>query len=333
MIRRLNILRVARLRVPAAAGALLALVLATAVPAGTAPAVPGATPSIEASILSRFEKEVAAEIDSLEKMSRQRKQTEKKIIQLKEESSALHRKLAAGTNVLAELRLKAVLGELHGRLESQSILEGRWETLRRDFEEKALSLLSLYNDRIEQEIASAEAFLDPSRSGQRLDALVDLARKRSVLQERLERYRGSGNEGTGVAGNLSNLPSSRDRESLELALRLLKDRRRDTETRIEQSILQEEETLKEIRLQERMREFMNDVEHRREGSTFGPPGSARRELEWMGGKGKIEPLRRKLQDLRKQREKDQLTLIQLEAYLDQTSYRLKNLKDKGGMRP
>jgi hypothetical protein len=317
-----------------------AAVLTTAVPAG-AGAVRPPTPTPAANtqagfeaMLAKFEREVGASAAALRKMRTERERLAGEVTRLKEETDALHRRLGRTPGVLQEVRLKSLLGELRRRLEAQSEMESRWNASRDEFEEKALSLLTLYNDRIEQEISSTAAFLDPAGSEKRLGALVDTTRKRSRLQDLLRLY-GEGAGDLPAAGDWdpSTLPPTRDRESLEMTVRLLKDRRREVETRYEQSILREEEILKEIRLQDRMKEFMDDIERVRGDSAFPSGGPLRRDLEWYQGKDQTAQLRDRLLRLRRQREKDQFTLVRLDAYLEQMTHQLKDLRGGREARP
>lgn len=307
-------------------------VLAFAGPAKVPTPTPAAsTPSGFEVLLAKFEKEVAATAAVLKELRSDRIALESDIAKLKEESVALHRRLDGTPNVIVEVRLKAILGDLRKKLSMQSALQQRWDALRREYEEKALSLLSLYNDRIENRISGNTTFMDAEATEKVLLELVETTRKRQALQASLDEYRRE-NPGTNPASSwdLEKLPPSRDREGLLLTMRLLKDRRREIEDRYERSILREEEILKEIRLRERLREFMDDIERMRGDSSS---STKQRDLDWVRGQNEALQLREQLLQIRKQREKDQFTLVQLDAYLDRLESRFRELPRRPGERP
>ncbi len=308
----------------------------TVLPSGTIPrSIPTADYLKIDAYLGRFEKQVTELAARLSRMNEEMAKLQKESERLKEESSILRGKLESSSSLLVEARLKALLNTLRGKLEAQTDGENRREALRGEFEEAALSLMSLYNDSIEREITSTEAFVNPAGSEKGVNTLVDLARKRSKLQSLIELHRKSPTSSSAVSQKapLEDLPPLKDRESVMLAIRLLKDRRVELETRQEESALKENEILQEIRLQERMREFMEDIAHLRDNTAYPSAGGKLGDLGWMQGRDRISHLRKRHQEILRQREKDQTALIQLDAYLDQMNYQLNQLKGKRGVKP
>ncbi len=306
------------------------------IPSGVATPTPAANTQAGFDVLiSRFEREARISASTLGKLRSERDGVGRAVTQLKEEAEVLHKRQETAPNVLSEMRLKSLLGELRKKLEEQSELETRWAVLRAEFEEKALSLLTLYNDRIEQEISAQAVFVDPAGLDKRLNSLVETTRKRSRLQELLRLYGGERETVSPEAADWdpATLPPARDREGVRMTIRLLKDRRQEVEARTERSILREEEILKEIRLLARMREFVDDVERARNPGSS-PDGNTRpKDIEWYRGQETMSLLKDRLLMLRRQREKDRNTLVRLDSYLEYMEQRLKGFREQPAGRP
>jgi hypothetical protein len=231
--------------------------------------------------------------------------------------------------------LKGVLGELKRALERQAGLERRADEQGKVYEEKALSLAALYNDRVERLLGSAKAFTDPQASESVLDEILRLTRRRTAALEAVDALRlGLRRPGDGVArGGAAPLPDLaalpvKDRQNLNLARGLLLDRRSEIQERLDRFQLEEDEILRQLDLQQRMRELLEDPSR-----PAGMDETRRRGLERLTGRRERERWENRLLELRRKREKDQVNLLQVEHHLENIEYRLKRMgRGKGGAR-
>lgn len=281
--------------------------------------------------VARFEGEVQDLSSRLDTLNGELRRLKVETARLQGEVRNLRSSSESGPHPLREARLKDLLAALQPKVERVAELEAEREHLRRRWEEKAVSLLKLYDDRIDEVLGSAGPFLDPTLAEALLEPVVRLVRKRGRLQESLSR-RQKGPRLEEEPDSMPVLPQGgkSDALGLRLTLGLLKDRKGELEARLERSYLEEEEILKEIRLQERMREFLRDVERMGEDATFPPPGAGDAELRMFLGRQEARRLEERLREVRARREEDKLRLFQIEHYLETVRFQLE--KKEGGMK-
>lgn len=279
-------------------------------------------------VLSKFEKEVEGVSARYGKLEEDRRILASQVDRLQGEAETLRNETRGQTNVLKEARLKGVLGDLKRSLERQAKLERQSEELRRTYEEQALSLAALYNDRLEKLLESVKGFTDPQASESTLDEVVRLTRKRTTALDAVDGLRKGGKvPASPVLPNFNILPT-RDRQSLNLARGLLLDRRSEIQERLERYSLEEDEIRRQLDLQDKMRELLEDPLH-----PSGLDAEQRSRLERLAGRRERTRWETRLQEIRRKRDKNQVTLLQVQHYLENIEYRLGRLDRKGGKKP
>lgn len=297
--------------------------------AGAQPAPALGTESVSLSsakweeVLAQFEDSVGSLSKWLEKARVDRKKNQAEIDALEKKTTALRESTKKSSNVFEEIRLKGLLNDLKTKLDEGSALQHQWDDQLKDFQQKALSLTALYNDRIEAELEKADPSTDPSRLNSEINALTGLIQKRNHIQSLLREYQAVGGpERPELEGDLGSLKSD-DRENLQLAMDLLRDRKKELGERIEKGALEEEEVKNELKLQGKMQEFLEDIQRMNEDSDL-PQGSLKRnDLEGVAGKGEQNKLEKRLADIKLKALLDG----QLSAQTDQMMEKVQNQMD------
>ncbi len=119
-----------------------------------------------------------------------------------------------------------------------------------------------------------------------------------------------------------------DLEGLQLTLDLLTDRQKDLQERIEKSTVQQAETEQELKLQVKMRDFLEDVQRMNEDSDFPHDGLSRNDLGAAAGKKQKDELEKKLQEISNGRDRDEKNLEQLKAYMTNVQSQISSLRSE-----
>jgi hypothetical protein len=281
-------------------------------------------------IRAEFETSALELSGSLDRIREERETLGEEIRRLEERILALRNRSEAGLNVIDEIRLKGFLNTLRDKLERDSELRRREGDLRRDFEQAALSLAALYNERIEGELGRPVSTNEPKALDARLSELADLIRKRGRIQALLRRH--VKKDEHAHYPSLASVESLQkdDRESLQMTLDHLQDRKRDLEGRLERGALEEREILEEIMLQSKMQDFLEEIRRVNEDSDLPRGGPHRGDLERMLGRGQKGRLEQKLSELRERMERDRTVLAQVTKFMTRIQKRLADLNQGVG---
>ncbi len=258
--------------------------------------------------------------------------TRKKMEDLQDDIRNLELKIARlraetgdGGGVFDEFRLKGLLNDLKDKLESNSDLQHEWDQKQREFEQKALSLIALYNDRIAQDLETGEPSVPPSQLNSKLDELTVLVQKRNQIQDLLKQYREKNNVESPQIPPSFGAPQASDRDGLLLTLDLIRDRKKSLEEQIEKWSIEEEEVKNELKLQGKMQEFLEDLQRDNEDSSFPHDSLKRNDLSDMAGDKERQRLEARLEDLRQMTAHGQASLGQLDQFMDKVQKHLDSL--------
>jgi hypothetical protein len=282
------------------------------------------------SAVGKLEKSVFDSAGWLKDAAGEKTGLEKGIRTLQDKTVELREKIQKGSNVFDEVQLKVLLEKLQGELEKDSDLRRRWDERQKDFEQQSLSLVSLYNQRIEADMEAPETSGTPGRMDSRLDELVSLAKKRNQIQDLILRYR--------VKAPPENLPSitafetfhSRNRDNLSLTLDLLRDRIKDLGDRLEKWSLERDELRNEIKLQGKMQEFLADIQRVNEDSEFPRQNIPREEWQEVVGPGRKGGLEARLSELGRQMEEGQKNLDRARELAAKVQAQMDALSERNG---
>ena len=290
--------------------------------------LPTATAAVEAvqwdGVLGEFEKEVAQRARALSGLRDQQTQLHKEIERLEVKTTAIRNQNQNGSNLLDQIRLNNLLKELQKKLETDSQLQRQWKDGAELFEQKSLSLISLYNDRIEDDLDSTS----PESAADRLRSLIGLVRKRQDLQKLIDQFPKTQDEGEMPALPSIQRVDGQDLEGLRLTLDLLTDRQKDLQERIEKSTVQQAETKQELKLQVKMKDFLEDVQRMNEDSDFPHDSLSRNDLGAAAGKKQKDELEKKLQEISNGRDRDEKNLEQLKAYMANVQSQILSLRSE-----
>jgi hypothetical protein len=204
-------------------------------------------------ILSRFEKDVNDLALELNRMAARRKEMNRQGEQLQGNVEQLRRETQAHPNMLKDVRIRNLLGELKSNLEQRAEEERRTEEMRRTFEEQVLSLTVLYNDRVESllgEFKSSGKSPWPERSTVEILGVIG---RREMIQRKAEAIRHEAQQrGIDRYPRLFDV-SSMDHENLLLAKGFLGDRETQLSEQIERISLEMMEIHRQIKLEARIR--------------------------------------------------------------------------------
>ncbi|SRR5258708_4816986 len=280
------------------------------------------------SVLAEFEASVFSLSQWLEKSQAEKKKNQDDISTLEQKLASLRKEDADGSNVFNEIRLKGLLGELKEKLEKNSTLQHQWDDKQKEFEQKALSLTALYNDRIEAELENTEPNQGANQIDEKLGGLTLLIQKRNQTQALLKEYaKKRDNEKLLSVASFKSFKTD-DRESLQLTLDLFRDRKKDLEDQVEKWSLELEEVKNELKLQGKMQDFLEDIRQINEDSDFPQGGLKRRDLESVAGKGQKNKLESRLAELQEKIGRGQKTLIQITQLMARVDNQLNSLNER-----
>jgi hypothetical protein len=274
---------------------------------------------------AQFEESVLGLSEWLDSIQEKRKELQAEIQSLEKKATDLRKDTEKGTNVIGEIRLKRLLNDLKERLQQDSGLLHQADDKQREFEQKALSLVMLYNEKIGKVLETGENHSDTVSMDAKLKNLSELIEKRNkiqVLMKKHEKREAAGNkEPMAALGSLK----AKDRENLELALILLKDRTREAQEYLDKCLLEQEEAKNELKLQSKMQEFLTDIQRMNEDSEF--PKESRRRNDFGGNAGK-KKLEKRLGELQTMIQESQTTSAQLEELMRRVQHQLDTISER-----
>ena len=278
-------------------------------------------------VQSRFEKDVAVLITWFETYENRKKDLTLEISDLQDKTAHLRDETRDQSNLFKEIRLKELLNKLKDKLEENSNSNHEADLKRKEFEEKSLSLIDLYNSRIEFELGSGETNVPPDQLKSKVDLLSDLARQRNRIQVVLERY--GQRDDKEKLGSIVKFFSTKttDRETLQLTLDLFKDRQKNLQEQIEKWSLELDSLRNELRLQGEMKDFLKDIQDMNANANF-PQGNLKQEdLEFLSGDSQKKKLFLRLTEVQQKILRGQKLLAQIEQLSVEVQGRLKPLSE------
>lgn len=267
----------------------------------------------------RLEYSFLSAADWLEKNQQERSKLQGSIENLQEKIAYLRRQVGPNPNVIDEMRLKSNLNELQDQLQTDATLQRQQEEKQRQLEQQGTLLVSLYNDQIEAILGSSENQVSASVLDSKLELLTLYVRKRGHVQSLLSRFQ-SKNPAENLHTFLSSVPpKGNDKESLQLTLDLFHDRKTALEERLTKWSAEEEQVKNELKLQGKMREFMEDFQ----GMNDLPQTRVKEgELQGLVGKNQKNNLEARLSNVQGRISQGQKTLAQITQMMGRIQYQL-----------
>lgn len=274
-------------------------------------------------VQSRFEKDIAALIAWFETYENRKKDLALEISDLQDKTAHLRDETRDQSNLFKEIRLKELLNKLRDKLEENSNSDHEADLKRKEFEEKSLSLIDFYNNRIEFELGSGEANVLPDQLKSKVDQLSDLARQRNRIQVVLDQYgQRDDKEKLGSMGKVFSTKTD-DRETLQLTLDLFKDRQKNLQEQIEKWSLELDSLRNELKLQGEMKDFLKDIQDMNANSNF-PQGNLKQEdLEFLSGDSQKKKLFLRINEVQQNILRGQKLLAQIGQLSAEVQERLK----------
>jgi hypothetical protein len=234
-------------------------------------------------VQTRFENDIEVLIKWFETYKISKNNLTFTISELQNKSAELRDETRNESNLFKEIHLKELLNKLRDKLEENSDLDHAAELKQKELEENCLSLIDLYNGRIEFELESSEVNSTPAQLKVKIDKLCVLARQRNRIQTVLNQY--GQKENNEKLGSVEEMFSEKtnDRETLQLTLDLFKDRQKSLQDQIEKWSLEIDSLNNELKLQGEMKGFLKDIQDINADSNF-PQGNLKQEdLEFLSG--------------------------------------------------
>ncbi|HVM32627.1 MAG TPA: hypothetical protein VMU88_05800 [bacterium] len=286
-------------------------------------AIPDSQGEAWARSIKAFEQTVAEQAQSLSKVRERRDQLHAGIEKLEVKATALRN--ANSPNLFDQLKLKKTLGDLQDQLESEAALNQEWQRDLEGFEQKSLSLLSLYNEEINRQMDEPEA----GSSAQRLNDLIGLVRKREALRRLIDRFPEVSAGEKLPPLSLLEKSGERDWASLNTTLDILRQREKELVQKIEKADLRSAELNQEITLQSKMRDLLSDVRKMNEDSSFPRESLNRGDLQALESKTQDSDFRGEIESVEKQKEADEADLAQVRQAIQGVQAKIQS-SQKGG---
>jgi len=276
-------------------------------------------------VQSRFENDIAALIVWLEKYENRKKTLALEISDLQNKTSQLMSETRGQSNLFKEIRLKELLNDLKDKLQENSTDDRDANLKQKDFEQKCLSLIDLYNSRIEIELESGEVNAAPAQLDAKVNQLSVLARKRNRIQVILKQYRKKEDSVKLTAvGTLSTLKTD-DKETLQLTVDLFKDRQKSLQEELEKWNLELDGIRNELKLHGEMKDFLKDIQSMNADANF-PQGNLKQEdVEFLSGVSQKKKLASRLNEVEQKILLGQKVLAQIDELLIKVQTRLDSL--------
>ncbi|HXL72198.1 MAG TPA: hypothetical protein VN963_01115, partial [bacterium] len=198
-------------------------------------------------VQTRFEKDIYALIAWFEIYENRKRDLTAEISDLQDKTADLRDETRDQANLFKEIHLKELLNKLEDKLEENSNLDHETDLKRKEFEEKCLSLIDLYNSRIEFELESDETNVPSDQLKAKVDLLSGLARQRNRIQVVLDQYgQKDDKEKLGSIGKVFSTKTD-DKETLQLTLDLFEDRQKNLQEQIEKWSLELDSLRNEVK--------------------------------------------------------------------------------------
>lgn len=270
----------------------------------------------------RFENEIFSIIDWLKNYKTKKESLGDEIDILQKKSLALRQEIHDESNVFKEIRLKGLLNDLKDKLEENSDLEKQADEKQKEFEQKCLSLIELYNNRIQQALETPDSAPLTLTLDAKLDNLTTLVRKRTRIQTLLKQYQKKERFEKSISLASIRSLNSNDSETLQLTLDLFKDRKKDIEEKLEKWSLEETEVKSELKLQSEMQDFLEDIQRMNADSSFPQGNLKKNDLSAIMGGDQKNRLNLRLNEINEKVVKGQKTLIQMNQLMDKVQNQL-----------
>lgn len=279
-------------------------------------------------IVSQFEESVSVISKWLDNCQTEMNSLQDDIRKLEEKTAHLRKGTSSGSGVIDEFRLKGLLNDLRDKLEKNSDLQHDWDEKQKEFEQKAMSLVSLYNSRIDKDLQGADLSSQPSQLNFTLKGLVALIQKRNQTLLLLKRYQKKADGENPLPITSITALKLDDREGLLLMLDLIRDRKKSLEDQLEKWSIEADEVKNELKLQGKMREFLDDIQRMNEDSSF-PHGSLKRsDLGDVAGDKEHKRLQSRLGDLQQTIAQGQAKMAQLDQIMQQVQSHMNSLDER-----
>lgn len=279
-------------------------------------------------VVAQFENSVSTLAKGLEDSQARKNTLQSDIDKMEGRISELRAKTENGSGVIDEFRLKSLLNDLKDKLQKNSDLQRQWEENQKEFEQKATSLIALYNERIDTDLQSSDLSSQPSRLNQTFSELAQLIQKRNQTLALIKRYQKKITDENPLPLTSFGALKPTDREGLLLTLDLLQDRKKGLEEQLEKWSIEEDEVKNELKLQGKMKDFLEDIQRMNEDSSF-PHGSLKRsDLGDATGDKERKRLQSKLDDLQQDISSGQATLVQIKQFMEKVQHQLDALGER-----
>jgi hypothetical protein len=276
-------------------------------------------------VQDRFENDIATLMIWLEKYQIRKKVLSSEIVDLQQKTAQLRDETRSESNLFKEIRLKELLNNLKDKLQENSNADHEADTKQKDFEQKCLSLIELYNGRIESELESGEVNATPAQLDSKVNQLSDLAKKRNRIQQILKQHRKrEDNEKLAEVGAVSSLKTN-DRETLQLTVDLFKDRQKSIQEQIEKWSLELDGLRNELKLQGEMKDFLKDIQNMNADSNFPQSNLKQEDLDFLSGDSQKKKLISRLNEVQQKVLLGQKLLAQINQLLTKAQGRLDSL--------
>jgi hypothetical protein len=273
-------------------------------------------------VQDRFENDIANLIIGLEKYQIRKKTLASEIVDLQKKTTQLRDETRSESNVFKEIRLKELLSDLKDKLQENSTIDHEADARQKDFEQKCLSLIDLYNGRIEAALESGEVNAAPAQLDLKVNQLSELAKKRNRIQQILKQYRKKeDNERLVEVGGVSSLKTN-DRETLQLTVDLFKDRQKSLQEQVEKWSLELDGLRNELKLQGEMKDFLKDIQNMNADANFPQSNLKQEDLDFLSGDSQKKKLISRLNEVQQKILLGQKLLAQINQLLTKAQGRL-----------
>ncbi len=269
--------------------------------------------------IQTFEKAVSDQAKDLVKNEDRRGELHGEIEKLEVKTTALRNQ--NHLNLFDQLRLKKLLNDLRGELEAESGLEQQWRDSLENFEQKSLSLLSLYDEEIGRQLDAAIG----DQSADQLGALTETARKRQALQALIDRFPEASADEKMPPLSLLEKTDNQTAGNLSTTLDILQQREKELEGKIEKADVQAAELEQEVDLQSKMRDFLSDVRKMNEDSSVPRESLNQGDLQTLQSQTQDSNFQKEIEADQKQKAKDQSDLAQVRQYIQAVQAQIQKL--------
>ena len=256
-----------------------------------------------------------------DKLKEDTKKSEDKITELRQNDEKR-------PNVFDEIRLKGLLNSLKDKLEKNSDLQHQWDEKQKDLEQKALSLIALYNDRVQDILESSVSGLDSSSLQMKLNEMALLVQKRNKVKAILNQYQTKDKKIEPLPVESFGSLKTNDRESLQLTLDLIRDRKKELEDLIEKETIEGDEIRNELKLQGKMQEFLDGIKRMNEDSDFPNENLKGSDLGSITGVKQRNKLETRLNEVQASIARNRKSLSQLSDLMVKIKERFKALDER-----